>query len=43
MLDESDAGKPHVAISTKIARAYPGADGSPADGLPRGGLPAEFS
>ena len=29
MLDESDVGKPHVAISTKIARDYPGADGSP--------------
>jgi putative ABC transport system permease protein len=28
-LDESDAGKPHVVISTKIARDYPGPDGSP--------------
>ncbi len=28
-LDESDVGKPHVVISTKIARDYPNADGSP--------------
>lgn len=29
MLDESDAGEPHVVISTKVARDYPNADGSP--------------
>ena len=29
MLNESDVGKPHVAISTKIAGDYPNADGSP--------------
>ena len=29
MLNESDAGKPHVVISTKIARDYANADGSP--------------
>jgi putative ABC transport system permease protein len=29
MLNESDAGKPSVVISTKIARDYPNADGSP--------------
>ena len=29
MLDLSDIGKPHVVISTKIARDYPSADGSP--------------
>jgi putative ABC transport system permease protein len=29
MVDETDIGKPHVAISTKIARKYPGPDGSP--------------
>src|SRR5262249_26363265 len=29
MLDESDMGKPHVVISTKIAHDYPNADGSP--------------
>jgi putative ABC transport system permease protein len=29
MLDETDIGKPHVVISTKIARDYPSADGSP--------------
>ena len=29
MLDESDIGKPHVVISTKIAHDYPNADGSP--------------
>jgi putative ABC transport system permease protein len=29
MLNESDIGKPHVVISTKIARDYPNADGSP--------------
>jgi putative ABC transport system permease protein len=29
MLDMSDIGKPHVVISTKIARDYPSADGSP--------------
>ena len=29
MLDETDIGKPHVVISTKIARDYPNADGSP--------------
>ena len=29
MLNESDVGKPHVVISTKIARDYPNADGSP--------------
>jgi putative ABC transport system permease protein len=28
-LQESDAGKPHVVISTKIAREYPNADGTP--------------
>jgi putative ABC transport system permease protein len=28
-LDESDVGQPHVVISTKIARDYPNADGSP--------------
>ena len=28
-LDESDVGKPHVVISTKIARDYPDPDGSP--------------
>ena len=29
MLNESDAGKPHLVISTKIARDYANADGSP--------------
>ena len=29
MLNESDIGKPHVVISTKIAGDYPNADGSP--------------
>ncbi|WP_406696432.1 FtsX-like permease family protein [Singulisphaera sp. Ch08] len=29
MLNESDAGKPHIVISTKIARDSPNADGSP--------------
>jgi putative ABC transport system permease protein len=29
MLNESDAGKPYVVISTKIAHDYPNADGSP--------------
>jgi putative ABC transport system permease protein len=29
MLDESDIGQPHVVISTKIAREFPNADGSP--------------
>jgi putative ABC transport system permease protein len=29
MVDESDVGKPHVAISTKIAKDYPGPDGLP--------------
>src|SRR3954454_4465241 len=29
MLNESDVGQPHVVISTKIARDYPNADGSP--------------
>src|SRR4051812_10274789 len=29
MLNESDIGRPHVVISTKIARDYPNADGSP--------------
>jgi putative ABC transport system permease protein len=29
MLNESDIGKPHVLISTKIAHDYPNADGSP--------------
>jgi putative ABC transport system permease protein len=29
MLNESDMGKPHVVISTKIARDYANADGSP--------------
>ncbi len=29
MVDESDIGKPHVALSAKIARDYPSADGSP--------------
>jgi len=29
MVNESDIGKPHVAISTKIAKDYPGPDGSP--------------
>lgn len=29
MLDDSDIGKPHVVISTKIASKYPNADGSP--------------
>jgi putative ABC transport system permease protein len=29
MLNESDIGQPHVVISTKIARDYPNADGSP--------------
>jgi putative ABC transport system permease protein len=29
MLNESDVGKPNVVISTKIARDYPNADGSP--------------
>jgi putative ABC transport system permease protein len=29
MLDESDAGKPNVMISTRIARDYPNPDGSP--------------
>ena len=29
MVDESDIGKPNVAISTKIAKDYPSADGSP--------------
>lgn len=29
MLDVSDIGKPHVVISTKIARKYPNADSSP--------------
>jgi len=28
-LDEGDVGKPNVAISTKIAREYPNADGTP--------------
>jgi putative ABC transport system permease protein len=28
-LDASDVGRPHVVISTKIARDYPNADGSP--------------
>jgi putative ABC transport system permease protein len=28
-LDESDVGKPHVVISTKIARDYPNSEGSP--------------
>lgn len=28
-LDESDVGKPHIVISTKIARDYPRPDGSP--------------
>jgi putative ABC transport system permease protein len=28
-LDASDAGRPHVVISTKIARDFPNADGSP--------------
>lgn len=28
-LDESDVGKPHIVISTKIARDYPKPDGSP--------------
>ena len=27
--NESDVGKPHVVISTKIARDYPNADGTP--------------
>jgi putative ABC transport system permease protein len=29
MVNESDIGQPHVVISTKIARDYPNADGSP--------------
>ena len=29
MLDESDVGKPHVVISTKIARDFPNEDGTP--------------
>src|SRR5262249_2532706 len=29
MLNESDIGKPHVVISTKIAHDHPNADGSP--------------
>jgi putative ABC transport system permease protein len=29
MLDESDAGRPHAVISTRIARDYANADGSP--------------
>jgi putative ABC transport system permease protein len=29
MINESDIGKPHVVISTKIARDHPNADGSP--------------
>jgi putative ABC transport system permease protein len=28
-LDQSDIGKPHIVISTKIARDYPNADGTP--------------
>jgi putative ABC transport system permease protein len=41
-LNESDVGKPHVVISTKIARDYPGPDGSPkkvGDDLLIGGRP----
>jgi len=29
MLNETDVGRPHVVISTRIARDYPNADGSP--------------
>jgi putative ABC transport system permease protein len=41
-LGESDVGKPHIVISTKIARDYPNADGSPrkvGDPLRIGGRP----
>ena len=43
MLDESDIGKPHVVISTKIARDYPNADGRPRRSARRSGSAARTS